>query len=234
MTERKTQKARSHARIVRHAARLFRERGVGGVGVDELMSAAGLTHGAFYAHFRDKNALVSEALAAAFDQARRNLFDAFPDARGASWLALASDRYLAPEHLVSPGSGCAVPALAAELSRATPALRRTFTEQVKGIATLAEERIGASNAPAGRPDDAAANPRVRRRALSALATWAGAIALARAVDDPTLADEILAACREAVTAEHTPAPIVAPPRKRATRAPKPTPKRRPSRSAAQR
>ncbi|MCC7535061.1 MAG: TetR/AcrR family transcriptional regulator [Deltaproteobacteria bacterium] len=199
MTERKTQKARSHARIVRHAARLFREHGVGSVGVDQLMSAAGLTHGAFYAHFRDKNALVAEALASAFAQSRRNLFDSFPDERGARWLELATDRYLAPDHVESAGSGCAVPALAAELARATPALRHAFTEQIAGIISLAEERIGGADA--------------RARALSTMAAWVGAISVARAVDDPAFAAEILAAVRATIAGQPaTPVPDAAPAR----------------------
>src|SRR5258707_2044610 len=59
----KAQRAENHDRIVRVAARLFREKGVDGVGIDEIMAEAGLTHGAFYGHFPSKTALIGEASA---------------------------------------------------------------------------------------------------------------------------------------------------------------------------
>src|SRR5215831_12863322 len=63
-----SQTAKKHERILKEAARLFRERGFDGAGVVEIMKAAGLTHGAFYAHFPSKEALQAEAVECALGQ----------------------------------------------------------------------------------------------------------------------------------------------------------------------
>jgi TetR/AcrR family transcriptional repressor of nem operon len=65
-----SQTAERHERILREAARLFRERGFDGAGVADIMKAAGLTHGAFYAHFPSKDALEAEAVERAFAHSR--------------------------------------------------------------------------------------------------------------------------------------------------------------------
>ena len=54
--------------IVEAATRLFRERGLHGISVVDVMAAAGLTHGGFYGHFESKEALAQEASGRAFDQ----------------------------------------------------------------------------------------------------------------------------------------------------------------------
>jgi TetR/AcrR family transcriptional repressor of nem operon len=65
--------AEKHEKILAEAARLFRERGFGGAGVADIMKAAGLTHGAFYAHFDSKEALAAEALARALEQSQARI-----------------------------------------------------------------------------------------------------------------------------------------------------------------
>ena len=68
-------KAKTHARIVQVASRLFRRKGYQATGVDQLMSAAGLTRGGFYSHFRNKTQLLIESLELAFDESTANLLE---------------------------------------------------------------------------------------------------------------------------------------------------------------
>lgn len=170
--------AENRRRIVDAAARLFRDKGFDGVGVDAIMKSAGLTHGGFYGHFESKEALAIEASAAAL---RGN---AAHQAATASLSQLVGE-YLSERHRVDRANGCAVAALGADVGRQGEAVRRTFTQSVR----IQVDRITSflkRGTPAAR----------RRRALATYAGMVGAITLARAVDDPAFAEEILAAARE--------------------------------------
>src|SRR3954454_18106995 len=109
-----------HHRTVLHAAsRLVREHGVGGVTVPEVMATAGLTHGGFYRHFESKDALVAQALTAAFTQRLADMDDALENADSAeaarrAWL----EGYLSLTHRDTPENGCASAALAGDVARA--------------------------------------------------------------------------------------------------------------------
>ena len=186
----RTKKERTHQRIVGVAARLFRKHGYDATGVDTLMGEAELTRGGFYAHFRDKAGLFAEALDHAFDESTENLLARGLEAlRGEAWAARAAERYLDMAHRDRPASGCAVPALGAEVARAPRGVRARFTRRASLLVELVAERL----APEGA--DAKARAHARREAIAMLARWAGAMLLARAVDDRTLAEEILRAAR---------------------------------------
>ncbi|MBN9420737.1 hypothetical protein ABS71_10375 [bacterium SCN 62-11] len=103
------QAALNRDRIVECAARLFRERGFEGVGVDAVMREAGLTHGGFYGHFGNKEQLVGEACARAVAE-----FLSLWRPRG---YAALLDSYLSVAHLRNPGRGCVLAALGCELAR---------------------------------------------------------------------------------------------------------------------
>lgn len=174
-------KKRSHARVVKKASRLYRELGESALSVDAIMGAAGLTRGAFYAHFPDKDALLAEAMGAAFDEARQNLVGRDAKLRGRKWLERAAHVYLSSKHVADPGSGCAVAALGSEVARAAPTVRRAFTRGVEKVLDGMEERLGD-----------------RERALAVLATMIGTVVLARATDDAKLRAAALAASRRAI------------------------------------
>lgn len=178
-----SKKQRTHERIVRAASRLVRERGAQAMGVDEVMDAVGLTRGGFYAHFESKSALVARAVEAAFDEALTRLFSGDVREPREAWLGRVSDRYLSRAHVEAPGRGCAAPSLAGEVSRGPRELRRAFTVGLSRVLDALTERLGD-----------------RRRALRVMSTWVGALALARALDDDALADELLAAAREGLGA----------------------------------
>jgi TetR/AcrR family transcriptional regulator, transcriptional repressor for nem operon len=176
--------AEKHEKILEEAARLFRERGFGGVGVAEIMKAAGLTHGAFYAHFASKEALEAEAVDHAFAQSDRRV-----DARAAETTdpkQVFLDHYLSPAHRDHPGTGCAIAALGPEIARDSAA-RQPFTRGVKHMI----------DGTAGRFRWKRKSP-ARHNAIHLLSAAVGALVLARAVDDPQLADEILETVRESL------------------------------------
>ena len=111
-------KAASHERIVKIAARRMREEGTGAPGVADIMRAAGLTHGGFYKHFDSREDLVAEAVERAFAD----------NARGSAryeTLADYADWYLSPAHRDRPGTGCGIAAFSADVARdAVKALAR--------------------------------------------------------------------------------------------------------------
>ena len=174
----------SRGRIVAVSSRLFRERGIDGIGVVDLMHAAGFTHGGFYKHFESKEALAAEACALAFaDLEKRRwsrLLAGGDDA--VSPVKRFAEGYLSQRHRDNPGTGCPLPALGADASRHEPALRSAFTEGVNSLADLLARCLP------GRQKKAR-----RNKALAILACLAGALTLARAVDDEELSAEILQA-----------------------------------------
>lgn len=163
-------------RIVEVASTLFRERGLTGVSVADIMASAGLTHGGFYGQFASKDALVAEAFESALDEERRG---DMKDLR-ATYLSLA--------HVQSPGQGCPLAALANDVARDPPGseVRTRFTHGVRQLADLLTGLMPTMS-----------EARRRKRALANLSTMVGAVVLARAVDDLDLADALLQAAAEA-------------------------------------
>lgn len=180
----KEKAAENRARILTEAARLFRERGLSGVGVDALTEAAGLTHGSLYSQFGSKERLAAEALEHAL---ARSALARRPEGDGGQTIAELIERYLSPAHRDGPGQGCAMAALGCELPRQAPALRRVFTTALRDrVARLARLLPGHDKAP---PED---------EALALLSSLVGALILARAVEDEALSDQILSAARESL------------------------------------
>jgi TetR/AcrR family transcriptional repressor of nem operon len=181
--------ADSHREQITDASsRLFKERGLRGVSVADLMGAAGLTHGGFYGHFESKDALAGVAVAHAFAQSAARWsrrVAAQPDpAAGRAGLV---DRFLAPGSLQDVGTGCPAVSMATDVAR-EPANAPIRTAFLDGLESLVQILAGVEHGV-----DAAAR---RRAALAEYATMAGALLLARATEGAPLAAEILAAARE--------------------------------------
>lgn len=174
--------AKKHQRILDEASRLFRERGFDGVTVAEIMKATGLTHGPFYNHFASKEALMADSIAHTSAITDVELDAALHDPEA---LLAYVRSYLSPAHRDHAGKGCLMAALSGEV-RNQPAVRGPFTTHVK-------DAIGkfARHFPWAKKSD----PRVE--AIRTLSAMVGAVALARAVDDAALSDEILAAVSSA-------------------------------------
>jgi TetR/AcrR family transcriptional repressor of nem operon len=181
-------KLRSHDRIVEVAARRIREAGTDGPGVAEIMSAAGMTHGGFYKHFGSREALIAEAAARACADGSRRLAETTEQA--ADPLAALITTYLSAEHRDDAASGCAVAALGGDAARPGNAARGAYTEQIRRYIDRLQELL---------PTEGADDDR-RGQAIAAVSTLVGGLIIARAVDDPSLADEILDATRDGLLA----------------------------------
>jgi len=204
----KDHKAETHERIVKRAAVRLKERGAAGLGVAELMREAGLTHGGFYAHFASRDALIGEAFAHAMEQTAqrwRARADTAPEGQG---LAAIVDAYLTTEHRDNVGRGCALPALGAEVVRASPKTRKAFAARIEDMV-----EVLAAEMPAAAPRAA------RREAIAALATMMGALMLARMAGAGEFSEEILSAGRQAALRT----PDAAKPRARKARSAKASP-----------
>lgn len=172
--------------VVDAAGRLFREHGFDGVGLNDLMRAAGLTHGGFYKQFKSKQDLAVEAsdslLAASAEGWRRVSAEAGADA----FPALVR-RYLSAAHRDRRADGCAFAALGPEVTRQDAGLRRSFESGLGAHLAVLDETLHGAPRPA--PSDAA---------LAALSTMVGALLLSRMVDDDTLSRRILDAATGAL------------------------------------
>ncbi len=171
----KERAAQNRERILSEAARLFREHGLSGVGVDALTEAAGLSHGSLYSQFGSKENLAAASVSHALNTSAARMSDA-------TTLADYVSRYLSADHRERRGDGCVMAALAGEIPRQGAAVRHSFTDAVRA----AVQRI-ASLIPGRRKSE--------DEALAIVATMVGGLTLARAVDDPQLSDRILAATR---------------------------------------
>jgi len=175
----KAKKARTHKRIVALASKRFREEGLAGIGIAELMKEAGLTVGGFYKHFDSRDHLVAEAVNSAFGGWKRRLDSAKSSGPPDTYESLVDD-YLSKAHRDSPGTGCAFSALAPEIARSDKRTRALTSEQVRS-----DIQLIAALHPAKDKRTA------RSRAILTFSALVGAMSLARAVSDEALSREIL-------------------------------------------
>lgn len=181
VTKQQAQANRAH--IVETASALFRERGYDGVGIADLMAAAGFTQGGFYKHFDSKADLMAESSACGIERSavltRGNSAEEYVR------------MYLAREHRDDRASGCTLAALCGDAARKEEGVRATFAAGIETqLAVLLKGRTESGQADA----DAA-----RAQCLSNMAHALGALVMSRACpDDSPLADEILAVCRDAI------------------------------------
>jgi TetR/AcrR family transcriptional repressor of nem operon len=185
----KAQAQANRERVVETASKLFRERGYDGVGVADLMAAAGFTHGGFYKQFGSKSDLMAESAACGIAQtvALSAGVDAPEFVR----------YYLSREHRDARATGCTMAALGGDAARQSDAVRAEFAAGIESLLTVLCAEGSAS--------DGGDTGQARARALDMLAHAVGAIVMSRACpDDSPLADEILAACRDQILASMNP------------------------------
>jgi len=181
VTKAQAQANREH--VVATASTLFREHGYDGVGIADLMAAAGFTHGGFYKHFGSKADLMAEAAACGLAETAQMTAHLAP--------ADLVTRYLSRAHRDARAEGCTMAALGADAARQPNQVRTVFAE---GIERLVAALVGEQ------PDGEGAGE-ARARALAMLAQMAGALLLSRACpDDSPLANDVLAASRDELLA----------------------------------
>src|ERR1700675_1843635 len=180
-------KENTHARLVAAAAARFKERGIDGISLADLMKELKLTHGGFYKHFNSRDELVTEALQLALTQSgramRERLFDhAKPDVPG------FVDFYLDESHRSGRAGGCAVAALAGDAPRKSADVQAQFRAQIESNLGALIEALGSGGSAA----------EVRATALLVLSALYGALMMARASGDSPLSREILKSARKRI------------------------------------
>jgi TetR/AcrR family transcriptional repressor of nem operon len=172
-------KEASHERIVQAASKAIRRSGYAGTGVADIMREAGLTHGAFYAHFESREAMLAEAADRAGAEANAVAASIAASVPPEQSLQAMMRVYLSKEHLASIEAGCPVSALCSEMPRQSPEVRRAATLRIKEMIDLV-----------ARLSPNWGEPAAHGHALVTVATMVGTLTLARAVDDPKLSDAL--------------------------------------------
>ncbi len=172
----------NYARVVDTAAGLLRRRGYDGIGVSDLMKAAGLTHGGFYNNFASKDDLIVKATQHALKATQGSLTDAQAQASEATFQTLI-EHYVSGRHCEAPEIGCILPLLASDAARRDdPALRAVFSEAIEAYCRHLDAI--APTRPEGVP---------LRAPEAILAEMVGAVVLARAMGAAGGADTLLGA-----------------------------------------
>lgn len=161
---REKQKTESRKKILDSAAALFRKQGLQATGIDQIMKKAGLTAGAFYAHFKSKDQLVEEVLWRTLPQ--------YQSATPKDFL----DLYLSHAHRDYPEKGCPLAMLGSELGRAHKKLKKNISLKLEEVI-----RERAKNP----------SPEVKKKVLKTLSLAVGALILSRMTQDTKLSDEFL-------------------------------------------
>jgi TetR/AcrR family transcriptional repressor of nem operon len=178
-TVRGAAKKESHDRIVDAAARAIRRSGYEGTGVADIMKEAGLTHGAFYAHFESRDAMLVEAADRAGAQANALAASVIATVPPEQALQAMMQVYLSQQHLESIETGCPISALGSEMPRQSAEVRHAATLRIKEMIDLVARQF---------PDWG--QPAAHERALVTVATMVGTLILARAVDDSALSEAL--------------------------------------------
>lgn len=181
----KEKSAENRRALVRAASKLFRQRGIDGVGVADIGKEAGLTHGALYAQFPSKEALAAEALADGLRRGHERMIASAKD--GEPTIGELLDSYLTKRHRDNIATGCATAASGSEIARQDKSVSRSLAEGFERTVRTLETAVAPS----------AVTATARERALAIAAAEIGALIVARglAKSNPQLSDEVLAANR---------------------------------------
>ncbi|MGZ3411243.1 MAG: TetR/AcrR family transcriptional regulator [Xanthobacteraceae bacterium] len=187
----KKQQEKNRERLVAAAARLMRKRGISGIGIDALAKAAGVTHGAVYSHFADKDELAAAAISHAIaetSESWREAASAIGPPGSAVYVNELIRQYVSRQHRDRPDEGCAVVALGPDAIRQGRKVRRAVSDRVKALSEDLRETD---------PKEDAAE--AESRAVVTMAAMVGAVLLSRAVEDPAFSDRILLTVRRSLT-----------------------------------
>jgi TetR/AcrR family transcriptional repressor of nem operon len=181
------QKAKAKEAILQAGARVLRTNGFNAIGVDGLAASAGVTSGAFYSNFSNKEALLEQVIETC-------LGEPFIDSESGSlaerqerlkeWLAM----YISADHRADPASGCVMPTLSADVARSNPQIRATYERRMLALVDKMSSVLDGEGPDRG------------RRAWSIIALMIGAIAISRAMPDGEAADQALDSALQTATA----------------------------------
>jgi TetR/AcrR family transcriptional repressor of nem operon len=175
----KDHKAETRKHLLETSGALAKEKGFASTGVDAFVGEAGLTSGAFYSHFGSKAELFTELVESELAASVNMFADNAPELPTDQWITRQLKTYLHWKHVQNPRTGCALPALGAEIARSNDATKIKYEEAIKQVHALWKNRLG---------DDKAA--------WAVVSQLVGSLVLARASSSEDLAKEILAASQE--------------------------------------
>jgi TetR/AcrR family transcriptional repressor of nem operon len=165
--------------VINVAGHLFRERGFDGIGLNDLMSAAGLTHGGFYKQFKSKDDLIVQACERALADSAET-WSGLVENGGDDPLTELIDHYLSYGHRDHVGDGCAFAALGPDAARHGATLIRRFEESIKSHLDILDRATQVSSSPTAADDP-----------VVIFSTMVGALVLSRIVEDEALSRRIL-------------------------------------------
>ena len=186
----------SHDRILETAARALRQNGFEGVGVADVMKQAGLTHGGFYAHFPNRNAMLAEAVVRAGQESSLAIGLAI-DKRcnaGVSAFTALVESYLSDSHMSASDTGCPVASLSSEMPRQPLAVQVASAQRVQALVNRVAQALPHAE---GKVTD-------RAQAFVVTSTLVGALQLARAMGDAKQGRALLASTRHLLLAQYEP------------------------------
>lgn len=182
----RAQAAENRQNVIDVASRLFRRHGFDGIGLKDLMAAAGLTQGAFYKQFQSKEDLVAEASARAMECSTSRWSDAAvanPD----DPLGAVTDFYLSKGHRKEKMEACPLVALGADAARQSAEVKASFEAGIREHLRVLSRLLSKTD-----------SEEKRQKAMAILSTMVGSVTLARVVNDPRLAQSFLDAAAESV------------------------------------
>ncbi|RBP51083.1 TetR/AcrR family transcriptional regulator [Arenicella xantha] len=185
MRYQETHKSETRRKLISQASIRLRRDGLNAVGLRTLVADAGVTHGAFYAHFPSKAKLVEAAIEEALSQTYQNLLAVVQLAEANEQLEAFVSAYLSQRHWESFDNGCIIAALAPEVSRESHEMRVALTEGARPIVSLLARLL----------PDGGGSPNREARATTIFAGMVGALQFARLYDDVTAVNAMLAAAR---------------------------------------
>ncbi len=188
MAPNQERKKETRQRMLSAATRSFRAHGYSGVGVDGIAKAAGVTSGAFYAHFGSKDGAFAAALAVGLDEVVEGI-SKFQKDFGSNWVQAFADYYLGRAHRDDLACGCAMTTLSPEVVRRDPETHAAYEAKMVKIAALIAEGLNGGS-----------EEERNARAWAMLAVLIGGLTVARAAESPKLAEEIATAVRDAAVA----------------------------------
>ncbi|WP_416142288.1 TetR/AcrR family transcriptional regulator [Hydrogenophaga sp.] len=178
----------SRRRILEAAGRGFRKHGYAGIGVDGLAKEAGVTSGAFYAHFSSKGEAFTQALTDGIRELATGI-EQFQSEHGAKWLDKFIDFYMSAKRTCELDEACAMQALTPEVMRADAHVRSVYEEEMLTVIEAIARGLQHGNL-------------LERRARSwaLLSLLSGGVSTARALNSPALASQVARSVRSAALA----------------------------------
>ena len=185
MNLKQLQKIESKERILNVASRVFKKNGYSATGIDQIMQEAGLTAGAFYAHFKSKTDLLEQTIEHSFNCSRKLLLKDIAHLSAEEKIKTVMNRYASSFHRDLPEKGCIIPSLAAEIYQGTKKSNKIISKHLNMWAGFLTQNLLNEGSETEK----------KQKALSMISQAVGSVLLSRMVCDTALSDEIINSAR---------------------------------------